>query len=114
MGVSRQKTHTAALWAVTGKEFNNSWFIRWPLKPIQSFCLHWSSVSTPTPPSLSSHLSAEEHTQEEISEDCKKEGFDSFASPVSTSRSRPVCLFSFPSDEPQLLEALFQQCIYIS
>lgn len=34
--------------------------------------------------------------------------------PVSTSRPCLVCLFSFPSDDPPLLEALFQQCIYIS
>lgn len=38
---------------------------------------------------VSSHLPSEEHTQEKISEDCKKEGFDISISPLALHSSFP-------------------------
>lgn len=39
--------------------------------------------------SVSSHLPSEEHTQEKISEDCEKEGFDISISPLALHSSFP-------------------------
>lgn len=47
-----------------------------------------------------SHLPTEEHTQEKISEDCKKEGFDIFISLLSRLLHCPIHLFSILSDDP--------------
>lgn len=82
-----------------------------------SFALHsWLSHFDFTNPVVlvSSHLPSEEHTQEKISEDCEKEGFDIFISPSALPSPSPIRLFSIPSDDPSLSKAFFQQDIYIS
>lgn len=69
-------------------------------------------------------MPAEEHTQEKISEDREKEGFDIFmyssllhaACPPLPypALPQPMHLFSILSDDTLLLLALFPQDIYIS
>lgn len=69
-------------------------------------------------------MPAEEHTQEKISEDGEKEGFDilmySFLPHAACPPlpcpppPHPMHLFSILSDDPLLLLALFPQDIYIS
>lgn len=64
-----------------------------------------------------SHMPAEEHAQEKISEDGEKEGFDILMCsllPHAACPPNPLHLFSIVSDDPLLLLALFPQDIYIS
>lgn len=64
---------------------------------------------------VSSHLPSEEHSQEKISKDCKKEGFDIFSFPphLPTSTLPSVSLASCLMIR-RFSSALLQQDIYIS